>query len=637
METTVLEKRVCAKRRALLTCMIAVSAIVAVPAPLQAQSQFTSVTAFGDSFADHGLNILPLFAGDKSNYPSHGGDLANLNRTAPLGYVGFPYPLQSKLGLANNQLTNYAVGGATTSDYNIALPGAGLSYQLNAWGGRPFGNRDLVTIHIGLNDLASPLEQGLPVPSGIEAGANAAAAVRRFVQAGARTIAFVGFSDASRAPIFDARFGPPLYPGFGPAAGPAAQKFSANYYATLQQQMRPLSQAGARIFLFDETRLIDRVAANPRAYGLESAAYVPGLKSLFIYDNVHWSTEGFALTASYLVNLLRAPSTYPAQADVAHIAATGFGRLIFSQLDSSRSAGFGATNATMAMMTNMPASTFAPVNPISIYLGATGVAGKTTNLTDALGMRYGMGGGQIGAEYRLTPNVKLGAVFNFSTGEFSLRQGGGKIDQDAYQYGAYASFSYSRWFTDVMALYSRGNLKIERPGVIDTVYGDTKSDSFAIGVRAAYLFDVMPRMQVGPLAGLTYARTSVRGFAETGDPLLTFEVGGQKLDSLTGSAGVQLRFPLMINNQPLSPYVNLTAEHDFCGGGPTILATLTQSPLLSIYTPVPGRGGETYGAVQAGLSAAFSDQATVALGAATIFARSSGNDYGGNIALKYRF
>jgi outer membrane lipase/esterase len=105
-----------------------------------------------------------------------------------------------------------------------------------------------------------------------------------------------------------------------------------------------------------------------------------------------------------------------------------------------------------------------------------------------------------------------------------------------------------------------------------------------------YSIDVMRWLQMRPVGGLVYARSRVGAYTETGDPLLTFVVGDQLLDSLVGSVGVQSRFPLVTGGRVMSPYLNITAEHDFLDGSRTILATETQSPLLPILTLISNQG-----------------------------------------------
>lgn len=601
-------------RRRLAGALLA-GTLMLVPATAMAQTRFTSLTAFGDSYMDHGINLLALSRGITSNYPSPGGSVPALQAANPGGWIAYPYHVQALLGLSDAQVRNYAIAGATTTPFNTNGSTLSLPTELAAWNGRAFGPSDLVLINIGGNDAIGGARLGLnPITLGTQVASTAVAAVNRFVGAGARNVVFTGFSNMSFLPIVRAA-----------GAGAYTDVLGAAYYATLQAQMRPLALAGARIFLVDQSILGARVAANPGAYGFESFAYAgPGRLSMFQPDGLHLSTQGYALASRYIANIVNAPSTYAAQGEATQITTTAFARSIFGQLDGARSAGFGPAAGVHG-------------SPLSIHVAVTGQTGTRDNRPDALGLKYDAVGGQIGAEYRIDPSLKVGALFNYTSGRFDLRGSGGKVEQDAYQFGAYASYANGPWFADVMGIYGRGDLKIDRIGVIDKIRGSTNSDSFAVGGRTAYLFSLSPWLQAGPLAGLTYVNSQLGSYTERGDPVLTYAVGRQTVESLIGSAGAQFRFPLAVGGLTLSPYVNVTAEQDFLGSRRTILATLTQSPLLPISTPVTGRGGSTYGAVQAGISAPITARTSIAINVATTFARRDGNDLGGNIVLRHSF
>ena len=610
----------------------------------KAQTQFNTITVFGDSYADNGNRLRLLGLGGPGAYPSSTINPATV--TNPLNLLNFfvyPIALQNNLGIPDAGVANWAIAGATTSSPG-GVAGHNFSDQLAQFlaSGRRFGPSDLITINIGGNDGGASTG-GL---SSANAPAVAAAAttnifngIQQLVGVGARTFVLGSFSDLTTI-VNIANAG-------NPSVLDASRLYGSLYFQQEQQKLAPLAQAGVRIFLLDLSQLGREINANPGAYGFNNTnkpcqftpacatATSPGQFTNLSFDGLHLTTGGFAVVGAYMANLLNAPSTYPAQAEVAQIATSNFANSFFGRLDAYRSAGFGfAADMVVKAPRNAPVLN---ANPFSVFVEATGAVGTRDSQTDALGFRYGLGGGQIGAEYRVNPNIRVGAVFNYSNAKVDLSNNGGRIDQNAYQFGGYASFTYPHWFTDIVALFGRHDMKIDRPGVIDTIRGDTNADSFAVGGRSAYLFDVTQSIQMGPLVGLNYMRSRVNGYTESGDPLLTFMVGDQTLESLVGSAGVQFRFPVMMNARMISPYLNVTAEHEFLNGSRTILATETQSLLLPIMTPINGQGQRTYGKVQGGVSAAVTDQLAVMINAASTFAREGGNDFGGNAGLKYRF
>jgi outer membrane autotransporter protein len=118
--------------------------------------------------------------------------------------------------------------------------------------------------------------------------------------------------------------------------------------------------------------------------------------------------------------------------------------------------------------------------------------------------------------------------------------------------------------------------------------------------------------------------------------VLTQLVQGQSVSTLIGSAGVQARLPFVANNVAYSPFLNVTAEHDFIGNGRTIIAAQTDALVLPIFTIVPN-AERTYGKVAGGIAAELSNSFSLSLTGSSTFARNGGNDYSVNGGLRKTF
>lgn len=617
------------------TTLLAVAAMLTFGGSVaNAQSRYTRLTVFGDSYAG-GIVNLTLLATNPSAYPSAGASPSTIASFQP--FVPYPYWLQSLLGLSNSQVTNYALGGTSSDMVNAQLP---------AWNGKAFGPNDLVTISVGGNDALQASGTLLPLlgsgPTGQQftssaatalanqATANATAAINQFVAAGARNFAFAGFTDLTALPLSAV------------APFPSNMKlYSQLYFEGLQTNLAPLAQSGVRIFLFDGSRLARQIGSNLAAYGFSSYQYVNATtQSLYQPDGVHLTSPGFEVMARYINNLINAPDTVAAQADVSQLVSASFAGSLFQRLDAYRT-----SSATASAPSN--AFAYAPQGPIvraktatelafSVYMEGAHYSGARGDRVGANGFDYDIDGGTIGAAYKLNPNVLVGGAFNYSNPKMNLTHAAGHIDMDAFQFGGFASFNYTNWFADLVTTYGRNQYQLDRTGILAPVQGSTTGDTFTIGARGGYLFNV-DRFRVGPIAGLNYARSHINTYTETGDPLLTFTVSQPDLASLTGSAGIQVRMPIVLGANLLTPYVNLTAEHDFLSGDRTLLSIEMQAPLLPIYSAVPGLSGGTYGKVAAGLGAKFTDQLSAQVNATGTFARANGNDFGINGGLKLSF
>lgn len=626
LRSTVRPSRPLFRRRVSVAGSIVKIAIVAgaywfPPAWMEAHAQttFTRLFVFGDSYADNGnVQNIPFTA---ANYPSTGQSSAASAAIHP--FVVYPVWLQSLLGLSNGQVSNYAIGGSTTQVLNVAGIPFSLPFQMAAISGRRFAPTDLVTLSIGGNDAlyasgALRNEYGFG-PTGTAFGtaqaislasqstSNASGAINQLVAAGARNLVIAGFSSQAGLPITQSA----PHPG-------SLDVYAQNYFTGLQTALAPLASSGVRIFLFDEARMIQQIGANLGLYGFQSYANNPAVASLFQPDGVHPTSAGFLIEARYMTNLLGAPDTVAAQANLGQIALDNFFGSMFQRLDANRRLSVAGTRS------------------LSVYMTGDYASGTANDRYGASGFNYQLGGATIGADYRLDPHLTIGGALNYLNPTADLNLGRGHIDLGAYQLGGYASLNSRSWFADLVLAYGYDSYRFDRPGIIDTIDGKTGGNSFGAGFKGGYLFDVSP-FRVGPIIGLGYANSGVGRYTETGDPLLTFSVSQSNLEALIGSAGVQVRTSFAVGAAIFDTYLNLTAEHDFMGGDRTVLSVESQAPLLPIYTTVPGFGEATYGKVVGGISTRLGGQLLGGLNVAGTFGREAGNDFAINGQLMLAF
>jgi outer membrane autotransporter protein len=633
------------------TALTAFASVVLLgAATLPANAQFTRLFGFGDSYADTGDGPGGAFrlAGRPCIYAP------NCTFT---GSTTFVQSLQGIYGLPG--MVNYAIGGARTDNTNtlvavpvspggpatpIVPPLPGYAYeiqQLNASGTR-FTDRDLITLSIGGNDLsgvdvrtltAEPQQTAQIVGSAVASAVRAVDGVQQMVALGARNISWLSTGSS--------RWFPERTLGVGNINFTDAQRdaWAETYYQQTQQLLAPLSRAGIRIFLFNFGILQQRVAENPTLYGFVSATNCeagpaspstpPGVRAgfagCFYQNSVHPTGAAMALVATYMANQVDAPTTVVPQGRITTAIATGFTGSVFGRLDASRNfAAYGLGNARAYASPTKAAPALKPEDRWSVYGDSSYGSGNQDRQLYNAGYDYHAVGGNFGVEYRPDAKWRVGATFGYSEPEINLGIQNAHDHIKSYQFAGYGSYTDCNWFADALAAYGRHDFALERQGVIDIIRGATSAETFTAAARTGYLFDA-GAFRVGPIAGLNYARGVIGGYTETGDVLLTMIVDKQTLDALTGNAGVQLRLPFALKGGVYSPFINLTAEHDFLGSSRIVTTTLVTAPLLPILTPVAAQD-RTYGKVAAGIGAAITGGLSATLTAATTFARSGGND-----------
>jgi uncharacterized protein YhjY with autotransporter beta-barrel domain/phospholipase/lecithinase/hemolysin len=645
------------------TAMTAITSMVLLGvATLPAQAQFARVFGFGDSYADTG-------AGPGGAFQLAGRPCIYGTNCTFTGSTTFVQSLQAIYGLPG--MVNYAIGGARTDNTNTLLglptfadpttvtpitpPLPGYTYELQqlASSGTRFNDRDLIAISIGGNDLSGINVGGvsdrnaLIVGSATISAGNAVAGVQQMVAQGARNIAWLSTGSSEWFP--ERTLGKDGTANFDFSDG-HRNLWANTYYQQTQQLLAPLSRAGVRVFLFNFGILQQRVHDNPAMYGFTSATNCEAgpaspstphtvrtnFTGCFYQNSVHPTGAAMALIATYMANQVDAPTTLAPQGRITTAIATGFTGSVFGRLDASRS--FQSYGLGNAMAYAGPTKAVAPLKPEdrwSVYGDASYTGGNLDRDLFNAGYNYHAVGGNFGIEYRHDAKWRLGATLGYSEPVINLGVQNAHNNIKSYQFAGYGSYTDRNWFADALMAYGRHDFALDRQGVIDFIRGSTSADTFTVAARGGYLFDV-GAFRVGPIAGLNYARGVIQGYTETGDILLTMMVDKQTLDVLTGNAGVQLRLPFALNGGLYSPFVNLTAEHDFLGSGRIVTTTLVTAPLLPILTPVASTE-RTYGKVAAGIGATITGNLSATLSAATTFARSGGNDTSVSGGLKATF
>ena len=626
--------------RAFVTAAVALGFVAAGSVTrASAQQSFTSVRAFGDSYADTG-NALAIaaqqFGINSANYKFFVGRYPTGRLSGGTNYV------DTVSGLLNLPVANYAIGGATTGTSNVTVASfPGFSQELAGFAasGTRILPTDLVLFHLGGNDAsayqASGTLAGVPAAAMISA-AQALAGFNYIVADGARTLVY----SAPNSALEPANAGKPTTP--------VGLAFNTAYNAALQAPLAGIASRGVRVEYVDEGLLVSQIAARPAAYGISNTGTCPlacvgnpALQAQYLYyvDGIHLTSVGFAIVGEYILNRLEAPSTLPAQAASGTITEQAFAQTLFSRMDI-----MGAGTASGFAPQRDPAdpgtrASFggAQDHRLSFYVLSDGDVSGGARTTAGAGYNLTSVGTTVGAEYLLNDYALVGGAFNYESSSLKLSNSNGKTNSDSYQFGIYGTVATTSYFAQGLIAGGVQNYRNSRPGVVDTISSTPTGNTFVAGGKAGKLFDAFG-VRAGPIAGLLYSRAKVGNFSENGDPVLTLNVGQQVESSLVASAGGQIRFPFTYLARKIEPYLNLTVESNVIGNGRDIQYGATSAPLIVNTLSIPALNSRRpYGRVAGGVSAPITPSLSVTAFATTTIDRSGGNDFSGNGGLKFSF
>ncbi len=628
-------------------------AAVAAAQPACAQ-QFSSLYAFGDSYADTG-NLFK-FVGPNAVYPT--GRFS--------GGTNFNDDLSAYYGVHDN---NFAIGGALTGTapngwQNIVqaslppgsptLPGFAYEWQsMFPATGQSIPANALVTLSIGGNDVRLYEGFGLPASAApayaAQSAANAMAGINALVSYGARNLVFLA-GNAALLPD-------PTIPA---SARPAGSAYAASYNQDMQSALAPVAASGVRVEYVDLTAILKNIQSNPTAFGFTAAGVANGSnvcpaacvgvtaqavalqnQYLFYVDGIHLTSAGFAIVAEYIENRLNAPETFAATGQLGLSAVGGFVGTMFGRLDLFNGPAAPASGGFMAYagapVVKGPLATPQQPNPLSFYMQVNGGVGTRSSQGNSLGYRWDGLGGDLGVEYRVTPNLLIGAAYSYSAPSLNLSQGAGISSANANQFGLYGAYDAQRLFAQGILSYGALNYSLTRPGVIGNLTASPNGATFAAAFKTGYLFDVAPATRLGPIVGLTYVRAHVDGYSETGDAALNLSLNGQNAEALLGSAGAQIRYVYGSAYGPLDTFLNVTAENNFEGSGRVIQYSAVSAPMIVNSWNAASAPNHAFARFAAGASLNIASGVALIANVSQTLGQPGGEDFTGSGGLKIAF
>jgi len=611
--------------RSALACASLI-AIAAVAAPASAQ-QIDRIVAVGDSYADTGNAFALGYANPQALaiYPTKvfGGGTNYIQTLAQFLRVPVEdFAIGGAFGGSNNGTLCYDPFYAPGTS---PLCGKGLEYEADQFlnvgpqsavfpGGSPTLTRsDLLAVSIGGNDARFYQQAGGPLASAGAAGAAAAAGtavqLNRIVASGNPTISFFALNGALAPEV---------------AGNPAAQAirgaFSSAYFGSLQSTLAGYAANGSIVHYLDGGLILQNVAANPAAFGITNGLVCPIFPDptciinsngyLFYGDALHLTSQGFAVVAQYVLRQLDAPLTLQAPGDLGLETARQFGRTL-----STRSDLYGRGGAPAGLK----------LYAIGDYFSRNVGASDQTARFDITG-----GGGTIGAEYGMA-GASVGIAANYSRPLVRFGNDSARINARSWQVGAYGSVAAAGLFGQGYAGYGHDRNRITRAGVVEDMTARASGSHVTAGLKGGYLVPMGP-VRLGPVAALDYARAKVDGYTENGDAVLTLDVGRQRVKSLTGQLGVEMRADL----PGIRPYAELALEHEFSGDSRAIRFDQTSAPIIVNSWDVSGRN-ETYGRASLGAAATLIGNTSLDAAVTTSIARDGGQDLGARVGLRASF
>jgi uncharacterized protein YhjY with autotransporter beta-barrel domain len=251
---------------------------------------------------------------------------------------------------------------------------------------------------------------------------------------------------------------------------------------------------------------------------------------------------------------------------------------------------------------------------LGIFVNGQGSFGDRQTTAPAPGFDFFTAGLTMGADYRLTDQVILGAAFGYLRTRLDRVGAEAESRINGYSLSAYGTYYVKdRFYVDTILTYGRNDYDLEREAerqvsavltTTDRITARTDGDQFAASASGGYDLSA-GALTFGPIGRVNYVRVHIDGYAERGPAASSAaRVADQTVESLTTALGAHATYAISTGWGVLVPLARAEWEHEFKGQRRTLTGNLLGSPgvLLTTQTASPDRD---YFNVAVGLSATF--------------------------------
>jgi outer membrane autotransporter protein len=234
------------------------------------------------------------------------------------------------------------------------------------------------------------------------------------------------------------------------------------------------------------------------------------------------------------------------------------------------------------------------------FITGTGEMVDVESTSTARGSSFYTGGVTVGADYRLTDSLAIGAALGYANTKADLNFRG-RVSSNQGSASIYATYYKAGFYIDGVATGGVGSIDTRRLTIGGFTRGNSDTSNFA-GLLGTGYDCQLGNFTIGPVASLRFARAHLDSFHE-GDAFGSLYVNGHDQDSLRSAAGLQAFYHGYLGRIPVTPMLRVQWQHEYLDDTASLNASFDNVHSFEIDGPRPGRNSVR---IDAGLSAQIS-------------------------------
>lgn len=286
---------------------------------------------------------------------------------------------------------------------------------------------------------------------------------------------------------------------------------------------------------------------------------------------------------------------------------------------------------------------------LSLFLNGLGSFGDQDETGREPGFDFHTAGFTLGADYRLTNNVILGAAFGYLNSRAQIDDNAGHVTNNGYSLSAFGTYYIAKtMYVDAIATYTWNAYDLERNsggGIFGTARAHPGGNQFALSVGSGYDFNFGP-LTTGPTLRVNYLNVHIDGYRERGFPAgpctgcdastSNLKVNGQNPESLTTDLGGHVSYAISMPWGVLSPMARFEWEHEYKNDSRNVTGRSAATPgfAFSTKTNDPDRD---YFNLGAGVSATFARGSSAFFYYETVVGRDNFTNHSFTAGMRFTF
>ncbi|MCE0524026.1 MAG: autotransporter outer membrane beta-barrel domain-containing protein [Methylacidiphilales bacterium] len=203
-------------------------------------------------------------------------------------------------------------------------------------------------------------------------------------------------------------------------------------------------------------------------------------------------------------------------------------------------------------------------NRWSAFISGNVILANLNSTSDLAYSHYTTGAVVAGADYRISKNWAVGAMFGYGHTSLTLDNVGSTARVDSYSPGIYATYVDHGWYANGLFAYDYNSYGETRaiPALAGSANGSTAGNQYGANLDGGYEFH-RGNLTFGPTAALQYVHLDINSFTESGPGAL--DINNENANSLRSRLGAQMRYNWLWYGGKVTatPYVSASWQHEY--------------------------------------------------------------------------